>query len=379
MKRDMRPTFYEGVKFRAAIRAFKKARRKARDPRVKGKAHLYLGMALAVKKKQRRKAEKEFKKALKLDPTLVLASGDAKAAIMELFEKVRQGMIGTLEVRSTPPGAAVLLDGKPAGKTPYSGKLPVGKHTVVLQSADGLDRHQAEVVVAVGQSHTVEGKLAFVGARVNITTTPPGASVLLDGKQIGTTPLSGTRVAAGAHEVRLELAGHQAKQRKLQLKAGGSSSLELALAPLVARPRPVKPVTPAPAKPDPKQQPVVVPSSQPVDGQSDGRKVPVWTIVAGSVALAALGAGIGMGLASDSAHEEYEDPKTKPDRANELREQILDLETGANASFITAGVAAAAAVVLFLVVDRPAMKAANKEAKAALRVSPGGLGVSWQW
>ena len=43
---------------------------------------------------------------------------------------------------------------------------------------------------------------------VYVDTRPPGATVLIDGEQVGVTPLLVPDVAAGAHQVRIELAGY---------------------------------------------------------------------------------------------------------------------------------------------------------------------------
>ncbi len=354
-------------KFRASIKVLKKARRKAKDPKIKARIQLYLGMNYAVKKKTRKKAKKAFKKALRLDASLSLASGDAKKAIIALFEEVRQGLTGTLEVESTPSGATVQVDGKAVGKTPYKGKLPVGKHRVLLLSADELDRYEVELLVEVGKSYSIQGKLKFVGGKLTVATKPDKAKVLLDGKQIGVTPLKEARVAAGDHELRLELEGHEAQTRKLKLAEGGSVALELTLKP----PAPAEP--PKPAVTEPATEPVVVP--KPEDEQpSKGRSVPLWTIIAGGVALAVAGVGIGFGVASNSAYDEYKTTKDA-DRYDELEKEVPKLETAATVSFAVAGGLAVTAAVLYFLVDRPAMQ----EKKSAFRVGPGGFAFSWDF
>ena len=356
-------------KFRESINVLKKARRKAKAPKVKAKIHLYLGMNYAVKKKQQRKAKNEFKKALKLDPLLVLGAGDAKKAIVELFNTVREGMKGTLEVDSTPGGAAVQIGDEVMGKTPFKGKVRVGKHRVVLHSEDRLDRYEAEVVVEVGKAYSIQGKLQFVGGKLTVATRPNKARVLLDGKEIGLSPLKDARIAAGDHELRLEFEGHEAQTRKFKLAQGGSVAIELTLKP----PPPAQPAVTEPVKP-PVDEPVEAP--KPDDQRiSRGRSLPVWTMVAGGAALAVVSVGIGLGLASNSAYDEYSMTKD-PDRHDELKKQIPKLETGCNVSFAVAGALTVTAAVLYFLVDRSAMQ--EKKA-SAVRFGPGGVAFTWDF
>ena len=59
---------------------------------------------------------------------------------------------GTLNINSIPPSAAVLLDGKPLGRTPMSGvKVPAGTHSVVFIHPE-KGRKATSVTVGAGQS-----------------------------------------------------------------------------------------------------------------------------------------------------------------------------------------------------------------------------------
>ncbi|MGQ0507672.1 MAG: PEGA domain-containing protein [Myxococcaceae bacterium] len=81
-----------------------------------------------------------------------------------------------------------------------------------------------------------EGKLA-------LRSQPPGASVRLNGRVVGTTPLEVTLVAGTAHFITFEKSGFRSEERELQpLLAGETKELEAILAatlskePLQARP-----------------------------------------------------------------------------------------------------------------------------------------------
>lgn len=59
---------------------------------------------------------------------------------------------GTLVVTSTPAGANIFIDNKPAGKTPTTLHLPAGRHTLVL--VNGPMRHQETLDIGAGELAT---------------------------------------------------------------------------------------------------------------------------------------------------------------------------------------------------------------------------------
>ena len=63
---------------------------------------------------------------------------------------------------------------------------------------------------------------AAATARLSVASTPAGARVYVDEKQVGQTPTS-TDLAYGLYIVRLELDGYQATSQTVRLKEGGSS------------------------------------------------------------------------------------------------------------------------------------------------------------
>lgn len=349
------------AKFNKAIKMLNKAKKKAKDPKTLGQIHLYLGFNYAVLKNTT-KANDAFTAALTNDPTVSIKSDEIKESVQKMFLDVRAGMIGSLEVTSDRAASAVFIDGKKMGDAPYKGTVQVGRHELKVVSNDGLSEFTGEVVVAVGQQHKVSAKLVFVGGRLNLTSRPAGARVLVDGKEVGLTPVNAL-VTAGEHEVRIEVVGYETITRKVKLASGGTTVLDVTLN--LAKPEPAvekKPEQPTGA------QPTGVPETP------RKRIWPIWTTVAGAAALAALGAGIGLGVASDSAFEEYQTTKD-PKRYDELQDQVPILENASRAMYVTAGALAAAAVVLLVVVDKPWAGRAEAEPKSAiaLRVTGNGL------
>jgi hypothetical protein len=150
---------------------------------------------------------------------------------------------GRLLVRSTPAGARVFVDGKDVGATPQTvGDLSSGTHVVRLVQ-DGYTTEERRVSISAdrpAQSITVElvrqraavdrvpsapapstpGTVGrFIGVLV-VDSRPPGASVFVDGKQAGKTPLEVSSVDAGSHALRIELDGYQRWTSAVRVVAG---------------------------------------------------------------------------------------------------------------------------------------------------------------
>jgi len=123
---------------------------------------------------------------------------------------------GVIVVSSSPPGAEVLLDGKraapatPAVLDDVNVSLP---HVVVIQ-APGRRPVSVEVAPKIGQLvRRVHGDLASVVGSVTVESDPPGADVRLDGRPVGSTPmtLNGVRMDE-RHRIDLTLPGHEFDQ-----------------------------------------------------------------------------------------------------------------------------------------------------------------------
>jgi serine/threonine protein kinase len=123
---------------------------------------------------------------------------------------------GRLLVRSTPSGARVRVDGQVRGRTPLALRdLPLRVLRVRVEQ-DGYQADERRVALSARQpSVTVESRLAAVApppptataGALLVESRPTGATVFVDGRRIGATPLSLPDVAPGTRRIRLELAG----------------------------------------------------------------------------------------------------------------------------------------------------------------------------
>ena len=112
---------------------------------------------------------------------------------------------GTLEIGTNPDGVAVFIDGSNRGNTPLTVTLSPGAHEVELVTE--TDRRKVPVTMKAGahMSHFIEMPKtpAGVGDLV-VRTDPAKATVTVDGKPYGRSPVTVKGLAAGTHRVSLE-------------------------------------------------------------------------------------------------------------------------------------------------------------------------------
>jgi hypothetical protein len=117
---------------------------------------------------------------------------------------------GSIAVDSSPGGASVLLDGKPAGMTPVGraalilNNIPAGSHTITVELA-GYPPYTSTVTVIKNQVVKVSADFTVTGATTPGTPVPTAAGPAISGTPVATTagkktvPLSPlTAVAAGS-------------------------------------------------------------------------------------------------------------------------------------------------------------------------------------
>jgi hypothetical protein len=136
-----------------------------------------------------------------------------------------------------------MLDGREVGLTPLALRdLPIGAHTVRVVRAGYLAQERRVVLSAREPSQSVTFEMSrsttpvdggasdprpatpstlgrFSGA-LEVESRPAGARVFLDGKLLGTTPLTVPNVAAGSHAIRLERDGYSRWTASIRIVAG---------------------------------------------------------------------------------------------------------------------------------------------------------------
>jgi hypothetical protein len=125
----------------------------------------------------------------------------ALAAFM-YFRGGSTSSLGKLSVATSPAGIQVFVDGEPHGVTPLGVELPPGEHVVELRTE--TERRRIPVTLTAGGqvSHYFEfARTAQATGELLVRTDPIGATVTVDGKFVGRSPVSVPDLAPGTHTV----------------------------------------------------------------------------------------------------------------------------------------------------------------------------------
>jgi formylglycine-generating enzyme required for sulfatase activity len=134
-----------------------------------------------------------------------------------------------VRLSSIPAGAAVKVDGRLLGKTPIELELAAGAHDIEI-SADRYKTWRGRADVGAGQPVVLpEVRLEPADGRLAIRSRPTGASVLVDGRYVGQTPVEADVGQGKEHEIQLSKTGYERASQKVTVASGEVKGLELAL------------------------------------------------------------------------------------------------------------------------------------------------------
>ncbi len=136
-------------------------------------------------------------------------------------------------ISSIPQGAAVSVDGKPAGNTPLTVELPEGNYQVQI-SAEGFKTWQTRLAVVPNQPQSIKDvQLQPADGTLALQTSPSGANVTIGQKFVGKTPLNVKLPANARHEIQISKAGYENEARTVQVATGELKKLAVDLKPVL--------------------------------------------------------------------------------------------------------------------------------------------------
>ncbi len=132
-------------------------------------------------------------------------------------------------ILSDTPGAQLWIDGAQRAGLPFTGELSAGIHALEIR-APGRKAWKQEISVVPAQPQTI-GPVALAPAdgRLQLSSEPSGASVALDGRYVGTTPITLALSPDRDHRIALSLRGRAAENRVVRLAADEARSLSVTL------------------------------------------------------------------------------------------------------------------------------------------------------
>ena len=147
-------------------------------------------------------------------------------------------LMGTIVVRSDPPGAVVFVDGKEYKNTPTEiGSVTVGeKHEIKLEK-EGFKAWTRTVEPEADKSLPIKAKLERLVGTIVVKSDPPGAVVFVDGKKYKNTPTEVESVTVGEkHEIKLEKEGFKPWTRTVEPEPDKSLRIQATLEKFVPKP-----------------------------------------------------------------------------------------------------------------------------------------------
>jgi formylglycine-generating enzyme required for sulfatase activity len=142
---------------------------------------------------------------------------------------------GQMQISTVPHDAEVFVDGQVVGLTPLTAEV-LETGTLLTIAKTGYKTWEKALSVKAGtlETHpTIE--LVVADGTVDISTSPAGAHVSVDGEFRGTSPVSVEISPLREHRVELFLEGYKKAVRTIETEPEGHSSLALDLAPIIGR------------------------------------------------------------------------------------------------------------------------------------------------
>ena len=157
-----------------------------------------------------------------VDTTITV--GDAQA---QTFQIQLLPLPGFLNLSSNTEAATVYIDGEEIGLTPLSNiELAAGEHEVLVSKERYEPIQQLIEIEGRQQQQNLDVDLLPAWANINFSSSPVGATVTIDGEEIGLTPLN-AEILEGEHEVLIKLAAHKAWTENITVAARADQNLPM--------------------------------------------------------------------------------------------------------------------------------------------------------
>jgi hypothetical protein len=189
-----------------------------------------------------RNVEKMLKALYKVPPGYNLSTGKVDE-ITKPPEEIDTQNTGAINLTSTPSGASVFLDGSFKGVSSITlEKITPGKHMLKITKT-GYQDWQQEVTVSSYKTIEIFVNLTMLSpalGEINLTSTPSGAKVFLDGSFKGVAPIIISNVPVGKHIIKVTKSGYQDWQQEVTVSSDKTIEIFVYLAQLSSAPGEIK-------------------------------------------------------------------------------------------------------------------------------------------
>jgi hypothetical protein len=139
---------------------------------------------------------------------------------------------GIMDLSSSPNESSVVVNNAYKGKTPLTlGGLTPGIYNVTF-SRFGYYPFSTPVMVESGSVSDVVARLVQQTGGLTINSSPAGARVMIDGSDVGISPLTITRLTTGNHTLNISAAGYTSQELPVHVIANTTNAIDLVLVPV---------------------------------------------------------------------------------------------------------------------------------------------------
>jgi hypothetical protein len=136
--------------------------------------------------------------------------------------------LGSVQIQTEPETATVIIDSTVRGTTPLRiDQLQEGRHFIILRK-EGYYVKKGEITIMPDSLIAYTFQLTKPASLV-ITSTPPGASIALNGKIAGVAPYENRKLKPGEYEITAALPGYDGFKEKVTLGSGQTDTLNVIL------------------------------------------------------------------------------------------------------------------------------------------------------
>ena len=163
-------------------------------------------------------------------PEYGILGGDTGGDFVFIPSDVNPPNMALASISSNPPGADVIIDGKPAGVTPLNLPLSPAQHFVSV-TKEGYSPSGDSVLIAMNTPNAFNYTLSPVVIPVNVTANVDGADVYLDTKLVTrvVNRKASIMVPAGTHTIELRKSRYASASSTVDFEQGGNYSLPFLL------------------------------------------------------------------------------------------------------------------------------------------------------
>jgi hypothetical protein len=310
-------------------------------------------------------------------------AGKLKPEIKEAVEREQQdiqSLVARLTLRTVPPDATIKVDGKDVGQGPTLGPLLLGPGEHEIEAARPGRRSERRTVKLVsGVNRTEKFELEVETGQVVVLVNLAGASVFVDDRQVGTTPLTETlSLPPGRHVLSVRAADHEDAEREFEVQAGAKQVLDIVLSAKPA-PMPVAAAAAAPSSPE-SEMSLSARSSGTPKSQSSALTVATWTSLTGAV-VAGVVAGTFLIIRSSeySDFQKYNDLYGSSGGTENDQKRRADLSDVNRSKWIAVGCGIGAGVLAVTALVTYLLNSGAEESKSntTVSLSPFGLDVKF--